>query len=92
MTRDEERVGVGCDLPVRCVRADVGWQCGNAEPGHDFCAPCLAWLRGDEDEDPLAKSRSTPKKLSSLGAPYPPDGVDDEAWFDYLAAALEACS
>jgi hypothetical protein len=25
------------------------------EAGHDFCAPCLAWLRFESDDDPLEK-------------------------------------
>ncbi len=30
--------------------------CGRIpEAGHDFCAPCLAWLRFESDDDPLEK-------------------------------------
>jgi hypothetical protein len=26
--------------------------CRRPEDGHDFCTPCLAWLRGHTDEEP----------------------------------------
>lgn len=30
-----------------------------AVDGHDFCSPCLAWLRYEVDDDPLAPSGPT---------------------------------
>lgn len=30
-----------------CIRATVD--------GHDFCPPCLAWLRFESDDDPLGR-------------------------------------
>lgn len=54
--------GPGVARPIateRCARGqqtNLGWT-GCAQPvvdGHDFCADCLAWLRGDSDDDPLS--------------------------------------
>jgi hypothetical protein len=31
--------------------------CGRRpDAGHDFCAPCLAWLRFESDDDPLERA------------------------------------
>ena len=79
--------------PVRCVRAEVTKRHDTVEPGHDFCSACLAWLRGDEPVDPLTQQPPPRQKMSSLASgPYPPAGVDDEAWHECLMAALAACS
>jgi hypothetical protein len=55
------------------------------EATHDFCSPCLSWLRAETEEDPVLADK-VPEKVSTWAAgPFPPDveGVD---WEDYIAA------
>ena len=50
--------------------------------GHDFCGPCLAWLRGDEDIDPLTtRPPSRAPSRAAWGMLSPSFDVDDDEWW-----------
>ena len=52
------RSGVFPDYCVRwCPRHQV-----HAHPGFSFCRDCLAWLRGESDDDPLDDGAELAKK------------------------------
>jgi hypothetical protein len=41
---------------IRCVR--------RPQDGHDFCTPCLAWLRFESDDDPIPPPKTPEESVA----------------------------
>lgn len=72
---------------TRCCRQDCK---RHADDGHDFCAPCLAWMRFEVDDDPLGDAAEpAPPKSSPPPVPGPLTGeVELDEWPAYFEAAI----
>lgn len=68
--------------PGRCTRQGCKQ---TPVAGHGFCVDCLAWLRGDEDEDPQPVAAPSPPGPAEC---KPPPGADADEWYAALDAAI----